>query len=234
VSETLVVSNNVGLAHGSADRGRQVANSRRKRVADVILASIGILVLSPVFAVIALGILMDSGRPIFYRQRRIAFDRRRGARRNPRERTFVCWKFRTMVQDAEALQAELAARNVAPFPAFKVQGDPRITRIGRFLRRSSLDELPQLWNVLRGEMSLVGPRPPLPEEVAKYDDFALQRLAVRPGITCVWQISHRHKRSASFGEWVEQDIEYIRTWSPMADLALICKTVVVVFKLTGD
>jgi lipopolysaccharide/colanic/teichoic acid biosynthesis glycosyltransferase len=139
-----------------------------------------------------------------------------------------------MVTDAEASREKYKDLNAAPFPAFKIRDDPRITRVGGFLRRSSLDELPQLWNVVRGEMSMVGPRPPLPEEVAHYDDFALQRLAVRPGITCLWQLDRRHRADSTFREWVEKDLEYIRHWSLGTDLVLICRTAVAVLRMTGD
>jgi lipopolysaccharide/colanic/teichoic acid biosynthesis glycosyltransferase len=217
-----------------ADRAEQIANSKAKRFADLALALLALTALAPVFAIIALAMVLDSGRPILYGQKRIGFDRRRGSRRNPRERRFTCWKFRTMVHGADDLRQQLMQRNAAPFPTFKVHGDPRVTRIGRFLRRSSLDELPQLWNVLRGEMSLVGPRPPLPEEVATYDEFALQRLAVRPGVTCLWQVGPRHHEESTFKDWVEKDLEYIRKSSFLTDLAVLSKTVLVVIKMTGE
>ena len=212
----------------------RVANSKAKRIADLALALIGLVVLTPAFLLIAAVVLIDSGRPVLYGQARIGFDRRRGIRRNPRERTFVCWKFRTMVQGAHGLREELASQNVAPFPTFKIRRDPRITRVGRFLRRSSLDELPQLWNVVRGEMSLVGPRPPLPEEVARYDTFALQRLAVRPGMTCLWQIRRRRHDNSSFNDWVEMDLEYVRNWSFTRDFVVLSRTVGAVMRMTGE
>jgi lipopolysaccharide/colanic/teichoic acid biosynthesis glycosyltransferase len=219
------------------DRSRAVtvASSKRKRVTDIALSLLGLIALSPILALIALAILLDSGRPILYGQRRIAMDRRRGGRRNPRERTFVCWKFRTMVRGADGLREPLASRNVAPFPAFKIHNDPRVTRVGYLLRRSSLDELPQLWNVLRGEMSLVGPRPPLPEEAAAYDDFAMQRLWVRPGLTCFWQIENREsKGSLRFEDWVQRDLAYIENWDIGLDLKLIARTMAAVARMTGQ
>ncbi len=212
----------------------RVQRSKGKRLADVAISSIGLVLFAPVFLVIGLVVFVDSGAPVFYAQKRIAFDRRCDARRNPRERTFRCWKFRTMVRDAETLRGRLTDLNTAPYPAFKVRGDPRVTRVGRFLRRSSLDELPQLWNVLRGEMSLVGPRPPLPDEVAVYDDFALQRLFVRPGLTCLWQIGPRHHDAGTFGQWVEQDLDYITHWSLKSDFLVLAKTVRAVIRMTGD
>ena len=211
-----------------------ITRSRAKRLTDAVGALTLLIVLAPVFAVVAVAIAVDSGSPVLSAQKRIAVDRRRGVRRDPRGRTFKCWKFRTMVADAERIREKYRHLSTAPFPAFKIRGDPRITRVGRFLRRSSLDELPQLWNVLRGEMSMVGPRPPLPEEAAHYDDFALQRLAVRPGITCLWQLDRRHRAGSTFHEWVEKDLEYIRGWSLSKDLVLIGRTAIAVLRMTGD
>jgi lipopolysaccharide/colanic/teichoic acid biosynthesis glycosyltransferase len=139
-----------------------------------------------------------------------------------------------MVRGADRLKPQLAHLNEAPFPAFKLRHDPRVTRVGRTLRRTSADELPQLWNVLKGEMSLVGPRPPLASEVEYYDDRARRRLAVRPGMTCFWQIEDRHTSpTATFVEWVDRDLEYIDRWSLWLDLVLLYKTACVVLKLTG-
>jgi lipopolysaccharide/colanic/teichoic acid biosynthesis glycosyltransferase len=179
-------------------------------------------------------IAVDSGRPVFCGQRRVGLDRRLGARRDRRERTFTCWKFRTMVQHADRMRADLVSRNAAPFPAFKVRDDPRITKVGRFLRRSSLDEIPQLWNVLKGEMSLVGPRPALPTEVASYDALSLQRLAVRPGLTCFWQVENRQSTDATFAQWVERDLAYVSSWSIALDLRLMMRTLAAVVRMTGE
>jgi lipopolysaccharide/colanic/teichoic acid biosynthesis glycosyltransferase len=221
-------------AAGDEERAAAIRRSRAKRLIDIVVATCLLVVLAPLFAAIAIMIMIDSGVPVLYGQKRVAVDRRRGARRDPRERRFTCWKFRTMVRDAHAMRDGLSARNAAPFPAFKVPDDPRVTRVGRFLRKSSLDELPQLWNVLRGEMSLVGPRPPLPDEVTHYDDFALRRLTVRPGITCLWQIEQRHQSLSTFAQWVEKDVEYIANWSIMNDFVLIGRTALAVVRMTGD
>jgi lipopolysaccharide/colanic/teichoic acid biosynthesis glycosyltransferase len=217
------------------EKARRISGSRSKRAADICFSVIGLVVLAPVFAVIALAVLADSGRPVFYGQKRVTLDRRRGVRANPRERTFTCWKFRTMVRGADGMRDQFVALNIAPFPAFKLLRDPRTTRVGRFLRKSSLDELPQLWNVLRGEMSLVGPRPPLPEEVARYGEFDLQRLAVRPGITCTWQIENRQcGRDLRFDDWVRQDLDYIEKWDLRLDVVLLARTIRAVTRMTGQ
>jgi lipopolysaccharide/colanic/teichoic acid biosynthesis glycosyltransferase len=224
-------------ARRQLDRSRAtaVASSTRKRITDIVLSLAGLIALSPILALIALAILLDSGLPVLYGQRRVAMDRRRDGRRDRSGRTFVCWKFRTMVRGADGLREPLASRNVAPFPAFKIHNDPRVTRVGYLLRRSSLDELPQLWNVLRGEMSLVGPRPPLPEEAAAYDDFAMQRLWVRPGLTCFWQIENREsKGSLRFEDWVQRDLAYIENWDIGLDLKLIARTMAAVARMTGQ
>lgn len=230
-----VVREFVPAAALDSEKARRIASSRSKRALDVALSALGLIALAPVFVVIGLAILADSGRPVIYGQKRVTFDRRRGMRANPRERTFTCWKFRTMVRGADGMRNELIALNIAPFPAFKLHRDPRTTRIGRFLRRSSLDELPQLWNVLRGEMSLVGPRPPLPEEVARYEEFALQRLAVRPGITCLWQLENRQcGNGIRFEDWVRQDLAYIENWDLRLDIVLLARTVRAVTRMTGQ
>jgi lipopolysaccharide/colanic/teichoic acid biosynthesis glycosyltransferase len=138
-------------------------------------------------------------------------------------------KFRSMVIDAEAQKAKLEAQNEMSGPVFKMKADPRITRVGAFLRKSSIDELPQIWNVLRGEMSIVGPRPPLPAEVARYERWQMRRLSMRPGLTCIWQVSGRNK--VDFDNWMRLDLEYIDSWSLFLDIKLILLTFPVV--LTG-
>jgi exopolysaccharide biosynthesis polyprenyl glycosylphosphotransferase len=190
-------------------RGQAVA----KRTFDVVMSAIGLVLLSPLLAAIALAIKLHDRGPVLFRQVRV------GLHRQP----FTLLKFRTMVPHAELLLAELLSRNEADGPLFKVRDDPRITRVGRFLRRYSLDELPQLWNVLRGEMSLVGPRPPLPSEVEAYEDWQLDRLEVRPGITGLWQVSGRSE--LSFDEYVRLDLFYIENWSLAYDLFMIAKTI---------
>ncbi|MGH2500648.1 MAG: sugar transferase [Candidatus Limnocylindria bacterium] len=200
-----------------------VARSRVKRALDVAVAATALTVLLPLLALISVAVMAASGWPPLFSQRRVGLG----------GREFRFWKFRTMVNGAEAKREELACLNEAPFPAFKITNDPRVTPIGRLLRRSSLDELPQLWNVLRGEMSLVGPRPPLPVEVAQYDASTWRRLSARPGLTGVWQIEHRSLPAHSFGEWVRKDLRYIDRWSLDLDLILIVRTIGAVVRMTG-
>ena len=201
-----------------------VADAPVKRVLDLALASTLIVVLSPLFVAVATVIALESGWPPLYSQRRTGLD---GAE-------FVMWKFRTMVRNAEALKSQLMELNEAPFPVFKIRNDPRVTRVGRFLRKSSIDELPQLWNVIRGEMSLVGPRPLPVSEAAMVLGAGRRRLAARPGITGIWQISNRHCRSESFDDWVAKDLEYIENWSIWLDLTLLFKTARAVLGMTGQ
>jgi exopolysaccharide biosynthesis polyprenyl glycosylphosphotransferase len=174
------------------------------------------------FALIALLIKWTSPGPVMFRQQRSGIN----------GRTFTLYKFRTMVTNAEQLKHELAAMNEMTGPVFKVSNDPRVTRIGKFLRKFSLDELPQLFNVLRGEMSLVGPRPLPVDEVRQFYDLAhRRRLSVKPGLTCLWQIGGRNKIT-DFKEWVRLDLEYIDNWSLWLDLKILFRTVPVV--LAGE
>jgi len=174
------------------------------------------------FALIALLIKWTSPGPVFFRQQRSGLN----------GRPFTLYKFRTMVTNAEQLKHELAAMNEMTGPVFKVSNDPRVTPIGKWLRKFSLDELPQLYNVLRGEMSLVGPRPLPVDEVKRFYDLAhRRRLSVKPGLTCLWQISGRNKIS-DFKEWVRLDLEYIDNWSLWLDLKILLQTVPVV--LAGE
>jgi exopolysaccharide biosynthesis polyprenyl glycosylphosphotransferase len=184
-----------------------------KRALDVALASLGLIALSPIFLVIAVAIRLDSPGPIIFRQRRIG---KGGAE-------FTCLKFRSMCVDAEARVADLKGHNEATGPLFKIRRDPRRTRVGRFLRRTSLDELPQLWNVLRGEMSIVGPRPALASEVQEYAAWHERRLEVAPGITGLWQVSGRS--DLTFDEGVLLDVYYIENWSLFLDLRILLKTI---------
>ena len=200
-----------------------VTRSRAKRWFDMIAAALLLVALSPLFLVIGLAIVIESGWPPLYLQTRYGLG----------GRPFEFWKFRTMVNGAHEMRSGLLAANEAPFPAFKVRFDPRATRLGRFLRRSSLDELPQLWNVLQGEMSLVGPRPPLPEEVRFYDETSLRRLRARPGLTGVWQVENRNRSAIAFAEWVRMDLDYIANWSWRLDLELLGRTVLAVLRMTG-
>lgn len=195
-----------------------------RRVQDIVFSILAMIVLSPIMLITMIAILIDdpSGSPI-YRQQRCGRDGKR----------FAMFKFRSMHMGAEARLNDLLKDNERDGPAFKMKEDPRITRVGRFIRKTSLDELPQLWNVLIGEMSIVGPRPPLPREVVKYTKFQKQRLCIRPGITCYWQIQpNRH--AVPFEEWVRLDLKYIRERSFWVDWKIILKTFKVVISKQGD
>jgi exopolysaccharide biosynthesis polyprenyl glycosylphosphotransferase len=192
-----------------------------KRAADIVLSLIALVVFTPVMALVAIAIKLDSPGPIIFRQTRCGKD---GC-------TFTFLKFRGMVADAEARRAELDQHNEADGPIFKMKDDPRVTRVGRFIRRTSLDELPQLWNVLRGDMSLVGPRPPIPAEVLRYEPWQRDRLRVIPGITGLWQTSGRS--GLSFNSMVHLDFEYIKTWSIWLDARILLSTVLAVLSTKG-
>lgn len=189
-----------------------------KRLIDVLGSLVGILILSPLFILIALLIKIEDPKgSVFFKQTRL------GENENP----FYMFKFRSMVANAEELKATLIKQNEAEGPVFKIKKDPRVTKLGSFIRKTSLDELPQLFNVLKGEMSLVGPRPPLPMEVNQYSKHEKQRLKVTPGLTCYWQVSGRS--NIGFNEWVELDLKYINERSTWVDIKLIFKTVFVLF-----
>ncbi|MFO1077008.1 MAG: sugar transferase [Planctomycetota bacterium] len=192
-----------------------------KRFIDVVGASLGLLVLLPVFISCAIAVKLSSPGAVFFRQRRVGKN----------GETFTCLKFRTMRVGAHAQQELLRAASTQDGPAFKIPDDPRVTPAGRFLRKFSLDELPQLLNVLVGDMSIVGPRPPIPSEVAKYTWWQRRRIAVKPGLTCVWQVWGRNR--VSFKRWVEMDIFYIDNWSVWLDLKLIAHTFRAVLHGTG-
>jgi lipopolysaccharide/colanic/teichoic acid biosynthesis glycosyltransferase len=190
-----------------------------KRIMDVMGAIFGLLLLSPVFAIVAFLIKLEDPRgPVFFHQIRVGKN----------ERKFHMFKFRSMVSNAEDLLDELLHCNEVSGAMFKMKNDPRITRIGRFIRRTSMDELPQLWNVLRGEMSMVGPRPPLVREVVEYSSYDKQRLRVTPGCTGLWQVSGRN--SVGFEEMVELDIRYIDRRSISYDIKIIFRTVRMLFR----
>ena len=192
-----------------------------KRVFDLILGSIGLLLALPVIAVAAIGIKLDSSGPVFHRAIRVG----RGGRK------FTFLKLRSMQADAEELRGLLLHLNQAQGPAFKLHNDPRVTRVGKILRKTSLDELPQLWHVVTGAMSLVGPRPPFPEEVERYEPWMLKRLSVRPGLTCLWQI--RGRSDLSFDDWMRLDIEYVDRLSFRLDLEILILTVPAVLSARG-
>lgn len=192
-----------------------------KRALDIVFSSAILLAISPILAIIAIAIKLDSKGPVFFRQPRIGL--------NGRE--FAMIKFRSMRQNAESELAQLQLHNEGAGPLFKMRQDPRITRVGRFIRKYSLDELPQFWNVLRGDMSVVGPRPPLQREVNQYDDDVFRRFYIKPGITGLWQISGRS--DLSWGESVRLDLRYVENWSVILDLMIIWRTVRVVLRPDG-
>jgi exopolysaccharide biosynthesis polyprenyl glycosylphosphotransferase len=185
-----------------------------KRVLDVVVSATALLLLLPVFALVAAMIRLESPGPVFFKQTRVG---RWG-------KLFTIWKFRSMYADAEERKAELLGSNeMEGGVTFKMKDDPRITRVGRFIRKTSIDELPQLWNVLVGDMSLVGPRPPVPSEVDQYSLSDRRRLEVIPGITCIWQVSGRSE--IPFEQQVELDVQYIQSQSLWTDLKILLKTV---------
>jgi len=192
-----------------------------KRTVDIVLSLVALLVSFPLWLTIAVAIKINSRGPVFHGQERVGQHGRR----------FRIVKFRTMVAGAEAMLEDLKPLNEATGPLFKLRKDPRVTRVGRWLRKWSLDELPQLWNVLKGEMSLVGPRPPLPNEVASYEDWHLDRLEVPPGITGLWQV--RGRSELGFDDYVRLDLFYIENWSIAYDLFILVKTLPAVFGRKG-
>ena len=192
-----------------------------KRLLDLTLAIIGIILTSPIMLICTLAIKLTSPGPILFHQRRSGL--------NGRE--FIMYKFRTMDPDAEARFAAVAHLNESKGPVFKSRVDPRVTWVGRVLRRWSLDELPQLFNVLLADMSIVGPRPPIPSEVEQYDRWQRRRLSMRPGLTCLWQIKGRHR--LGFDEWMQLDLFYIDHWSLKLDFLIVCRTVAAVLAGTG-
>lgn len=199
--------------------GRAVSALMLKRSVDILGAAIGLAITLPVWVVGAVLIKLESPGPVFFVQGRCGLH----------GQTFRFLKFRTMHRDAEQQLESLRAHNEATGPVFKMAADPRVTRVGRFLRLSSIDELPQLVNVLLGQMSLVGPRPPTPDEVEKYELSQRRRLSVKPGLTCLWQVSGRSM--LQFDDWVRLDLEYIDRWSLLLDLWILLRTIPAV--LTG-
>jgi exopolysaccharide biosynthesis polyprenyl glycosylphosphotransferase len=199
----------LSFSAGPTDEGALVV----KRLLDVVASALVLAALAPISLLVALAVKLDSPGPVLFRQRRVG--------QNGRE--FWLYKFRSMFVDAEARRAELLHRNEMDGPAFKISDDPRVTRVGRFLRKTSLDEVPQFWNVLRGEMSVVGPRPPLPDEVKRYERWQRRRLSVRPGITCTWQVSGRNE--LDFAQWMELDLRYIDNWSLWHDVEILLRTI---------
>ena len=185
-----------------------------KRAFDIVASAAGLVVLSPLFLIVSILIVLDDpeASPIFV-QTRVGKDGKK----------FRFYKFRSMVADAEDQLDSLMECNEMDGPVFKIRDDPRVTKVGRFIRKTSIDELPQLWNVLWGDMSLVGPRPPLPREVAQYSEYQRRRLCVTPGLTCYWQIAGRN--DVTFKDWVEMDLKYIREQSLWTDLKILVRTI---------
>lgn len=210
------------------DREEVLKNNRKywfsRRFQDIMISLLGLLILWPVMLIVALIIVIDSpgAGPIFTQVR---------AGRDGKH--FKFYKFRTMHPKAEEKLHELLPYNEMQGPVFKIKEDPRITRVGRFLRKASIDELPQLWNVLKGDMSIVGPRPGLPREVEQYDDYARQRLLIQPGLTCLWQIQAQ-RNDLTFDEWVELDLRYIEERSFRLDWKIIFKTFGAVLGMNGE
>jgi exopolysaccharide biosynthesis polyprenyl glycosylphosphotransferase len=192
-----------------------------KRSLDVGVSLLVLVLGLPLVVLVAIAVKLTSGGTVLFRQTRCGLNGRR----------FTLYKFRTMVRDAEDQRRELEHLNEMKGPAFKLRRDPRVTRVGRLLRKFSLDELPQLWNVLRGDMSLVGPRPPIPEEVAQYQRWQRRRLSMKPGLTCLWQISGRNE--LDFDRWMELDLQYIDSWTPMLDFKILLKTIPAVLSGRG-
>ena len=221
------------MATGMADAPSKTAglagNSSRiykfiKRAFDIVASAVGLVVLSPLFLVVSILIVLDDPKgPPFFMQTRVGKD----------GKEFKFYKFRSMVVEAEAQLGSLMDRNEMDGPVFKIKDDPRITRVGKFIRKTSIDELPQLWNVLKGDMSIVGPRPPVPREVAQYTDHQRQRLSVTPGLTCYWQV-RKDRNLCSFDEWVEMDLQYIRERSVWTDLKIIFSTFGAVLGMNGE
>ena len=188
-----------------------------KRAIDIIGAGSGLLLLSPVIAIVACAVKFTSKGTVFFSQKRVGKN----------GELFDMYKFRSMVVNAEELKEKLAHQNEMSGPMFKMKDDPRVTKVGKFIRKTSLDELPQLLNVLKGDMSLVGPRPSLPKEVAQFEKWMYKRLSVKPGLTCFWQVSGRN--NIDFEDWMKLDIKYVEERNLWSDIKLIFKTVLVLF-----
>lgn len=188
-----------------------------KRTIDIVCSLVGLVILSPVLIIVSILIKLESDGPIIFSQDRIGY--------NGKE--FKMYKFRSMVVNAEELKKKLSEKNEMSGPMFKMKNDPRVTKVGKFIRKTSIDELPQLINILKGEMSLVGPRPSLPKEVKEFEPWMMERLEVKPGLTCYWQVSGRN--DIDFEDWMKLDIKYVRERSFWVDIKLIFKTFFVLF-----
>ena len=188
-----------------------------KRIMDIVCSLTGLIALLPVFAIVVLAIKLESKGSIFFSQKRVGEN----------GQIFNMYKFRSMVKNAESLKENLAHKNEMNGPMFKIKEDPRVTKVGKFIRKTSIDELPQLINVLKGEMSLVGPRPSLESEVLNFDEWMMKRLQVKPGLTCYWQVSGRN--NIEFKEWMKLDVKYVEERNTFVDIKLIFKTFFVLF-----
>jgi lipopolysaccharide/colanic/teichoic acid biosynthesis glycosyltransferase len=193
-----------------------------KRFMDIVVSATAMILLSPLYLGLAIAVRLSSPGRVFYPWRVVG----------KRGRPFIGYKFRSMVNGADRLKSELEPFNEMRGPVFKITNDPRVTRLGAWMRRHSLDELPQLYSVLKGDMSLVGPRPPLVSEYAHFTEYHKQKLAVKPGITCLWQVNGRNEVK-DFDEWVKLDLDYIRCWTPMLDIKILAKTANEVFAGSG-
>ena len=188
-----------------------------KRIIDIIGAGLGLILLSPIIAIVACAVKVTSKGPIFFSQKRVGKN----------GELFEMYKFRSMVVNAEELKENLEDQNEMSGPMFKIKDDPRVTKDVKFIRKTSIDELPQLWNILKGDMSLVGPRPSLPKEVEQFDNWMFKRLSVRPGLTCYWQVSGRN--NIDFEDWMKLDVKYVEERNIWIDIKLIFKTIFVLF-----
>ncbi|WP_297631082.1 sugar transferase [uncultured Clostridium sp.] len=188
-----------------------------KRTADVVLSVIGLIILSPILLIVAIAIKLESKGPLIFAQDRVGKDKR----------NFKMYKFRSMVVNAEEIKKKLKHKNEMSGPMFKMKNDPRITKVGKFIRKTSIDELPQLINVIKGDMSLVGPRPSLPDEVKEFEPWMMRRFEVKPGLTCYWQVGGRNE--IEFEDWMKLDIKYVENRSVSEDIKLIFKTFFVLF-----
>lgn len=199
------------------NKENRVIYNSTKRLMDILLSLLGLIIVSPIMLIVAILIKLESSGPVIFSQKRVGL--------NGKE--FNMLKFRSMVQNAEELKEKLQKQNEMSGPMFKMKEDPRVTKVGRFIRKTSIDELPQLINILKGEMSLVGPRPSLPKEVAKFEPWMLERLSVKPGLTCYWQVSGRN--NIDFEDWMKLDIKYVKDRTLWLDIKLIFKTFFVLF-----
>ncbi len=216
------MSHTIGLRPVLAGGRNVIFELALKRAMDIVVSVILLVILAPLLGFVALAVRLSSPGAVLFTCNWVGQDGRR----------FSGWKFRTMVDNADAMEDDLRDQNEMTGPAFKMTNDPRVTTLGRLLRKFSLDELPQLWNVAKGDLSLVGPRAPREHEYAQFTEFQKLKLTVQPGITCLWQVEGRH-RINDYDRWVELDLDYIRRWSLWLDIQILAKTALVVLRGTG-